>query len=600
MRVAGRFVLTAIVTLLIAQSISGTVQPSDRDNEGQIDYVAVLCGTISQDTETLWEFYVTCSVTVSAGVNLNMGGMGYVSPWASITVYGNLDLSAYLTWNATSPPADPDAWRWGGINVYSPGSIQASGFSIEHTAAGGLVIASSNNYVRSGIFSDNVFTSMHDGYALQVSSNDNIIDGIRITNTASGLDLSDGTGNIIRDSYFSGLNSGIKLGEMGAAYGNTIICNDFVDINTSIIGRSVFPGSGNNLIHHNNFLGYGMAYAEAVEIWDDGYPNGGNYWASHVSNDTFRGPNQDIPGSDGIADDQFAIYDLSLNKNFDRYPFFNQVPSSGCPSPPPQMPNEPLPPYGISADLEGLSLSDVRISWSLSPDDGLPGFQNYAIYYSQTFRKDRTGYGFLTEVSAGASTFIHSGAGHGDPSSYFYYVQANDTSGKPGIADEQVAKYVRGLTKGMNLVSIPLSLADTRLETLLQMTPVERALAFNASAQEWEEFNTLKSHGDLEHLDITQGLWLDASQSGYLTVAGGIPDSVETYLGPGWNLVAYASLVSQDVASSLLGIPYERIEGFDASQGPYFLKQLNAGDLLTPSNAYWIKVSTSCTWTVAN
>jgi hypothetical protein len=44
MRVAGRFVLTAIVTLLIAQSISGTVQPSDRDNEGQIDYVAVLCG----------------------------------------------------------------------------------------------------------------------------------------------------------------------------------------------------------------------------------------------------------------------------------------------------------------------------------------------------------------------------------------------------------------------------------------------------------------------------------------------------------------------------------------------------------------------------
>lgn len=600
MRVAGRFVLTAVVALLIAQSISSTVQPSDRDNEGQIDYVAVLCGTISQDTATLWVFYVTCSVTVSAGVNLNMGGTGYVSPGASITVYGNLDLGAYLTWNATSPPADPDAWRWGGIRVYSPGSIQALGFSIEHTITGGMIIASSNNVVSGGTFEDNVFTSMHDGYALQVSSNDNIISSIRITNTASGLDLSDGTGNIIRNSWFSGLNSGIKLGEMGPAYGNTIICNDFVNINTSIIGRHVFSGSGNNLIHHNNFLGYGMAYAEGVEIWDDGYPNGGNYWASHVTNDSFRGPNQNIPGSDGIADDQFAIYDLFLNKNFDRYPFFNQVPKSGCPSPPPQMPEGPLPPFGLSAGLEGVSLSDVKISWSLSPDDGLPGFQNYAIYYSQTFRKDKSGYGFLTEVPAGTSYFIQIGGGHGDPSSYFYYVQANNTSGKPGIADEQVAKYVRSLTKGMNLVSIPLTLADMRLETLLQIATVERVLTYNVSTQKWEEYNTLKGYGDLEELDISQGVWLDASLNGYLTMAGGIPDSVEIELELGWNLVAYPSLTSQNVASSLLGIPYERIEGFDPLQEPYFLRQLSDGDMMTAGSAYWIKVSAPCTWTVTN
>jgi hypothetical protein len=600
MRVAGRFVLTAVVALLIAQSISGTVQPSDREDEGQIDYVAVLCGTISQDTDTDWEFYVTCSVTVSAGVNLNMGGMGYVSPGASITIYGNLDLSAYLTWNATSPPADPDAWRWGGIRVYSPGSIQALGFSIEHTLTGGLFVGSSGNYIGAGSFQDNFFTSMHDGYALQVSSDDNTIDGIRITNTASGLDLSDGTGNIIRDSYFSGLNSGIKLGEMGPASGNTIICNDFVNTNMSIIGRSVFPGSGNNLIHHNNFLGYGMAYAEDVEIWDDGYPNGGNYWASHVTNDTFSGPNQDIPGSDGIADDQFGIYDLFGYRNFDRYPFFNPVPEWGCPSPPPQMPKDPLPPFDVSASLEGISLSDVRISWSLSPDDGLPHLQSYAVFYSQTLSMDKTGYQFLAEVPAGTNYFIHSGGGHGDPSNYYYYVQSNGTSGKPGIADDQVGKYVRSLTKGRNLVSIPLSLADTRLETFLQMAPVERALAFNASTQAWEEYHTLKSYGALEHLNIAQGLWVDAAQNGVLTVAGRIPDSVDVELEPGWNLVAYPSLTGELVALSFPAVLYESIEGFDPSLGPYFLRQLNAGDMLTPGNAYWIKVSSQCTWTVSN
>ncbi len=600
MRVAGRFVLTAILALLIAQNISYSVQPSDIDDERPIEYKAVLCGTISQDTETFFEFYVTCSVTVSAGVNLNMMGTGYVSPGASITIYGNLDLSAYLTWNATSPPADPDAWRWGGVKVFSPGNIQASGFFIEHTITGGLILGSSNNDVNFGSFEDNVFTSMHDGYAFQVSSNDNIISNIRITSTASGLDLSGGTGNIIRDSTFAGLNSGIKLGEMGPAYGNTIICNDFVDINNSIVGRHVFSGSGNNLIHHNNFLGYGMAYEDGVDIWDDGYPNGGNYWASHVSNDTFRGPNQDIPGPDGIADDRFEIYDLSIDKNFDRYPFFNPVQKSGCPSPPPQMPEGPLPPYGLSANLEGVSLSDVRISWSLSPDDSLPGFQNYAVYYSQVFRNDKSGYGFLTEIPAGTGTFVHSGGGHGDPSSYFYYVQANNTSGIPGIADEQVAKYVRNLTKGMNLISIPLSLADMRLETILQMSQVERALAFNVSTQEWEEYNTQKSHRDLESHNISNGLWMVASADSVLTVAGRVPDSVTIELVPGWNLVGYPSFVNRDAATSLAGIPYENIEAFDPSLPPYYLSSMNPNETMTAGEGYWIYVKSTCVWTISN
>jgi hypothetical protein len=56
-----------------------------------------------------------------------------------------------------------------------------------------------------------------------------------------------------------------------------------------------------------------------VNVWDDGYPSGGNYWSDYKGIDVKSGPNQDQPRSDGIGDTPYVI---DAN-NQDRYPLMN-------------------------------------------------------------------------------------------------------------------------------------------------------------------------------------------------------------------------------------------------------------------------------------
>lgn len=63
---------------------------------------------------------------------------------------------------------------------------------------------------------------------------------------------------------------------------------------------------------------YGQVYSFAsTNIWDAGYPSGGNYWNDYVGVDEMRGPNQNIEGSDGIGD---SAYTIRAPNNIDRYP----------------------------------------------------------------------------------------------------------------------------------------------------------------------------------------------------------------------------------------------------------------------------------------
>jgi hypothetical protein len=53
-----------------------------------------------------------------------------------------------------------------------------------------------------------------------------------------------------------------------------------------------------------------------VNVWDDGYPSGGNYWSDYAGVDEKSGPGQNLTGSDGIGDTHYIID----GNNRDRYP----------------------------------------------------------------------------------------------------------------------------------------------------------------------------------------------------------------------------------------------------------------------------------------
>ena len=102
-------------------------------------------------------------------------------------------------------------------------------------------------------------------------------------------------------------NSGIVLEGKNAA--NNRIYNNIFQGNS--IAINLTKSSANNLIYHNNFVGNPtQVYASPevyVNIWDNGYPSGGNYWSDYSDVDL---------NSDGIWDHPYVI-DAD---NIDRYP----------------------------------------------------------------------------------------------------------------------------------------------------------------------------------------------------------------------------------------------------------------------------------------
>ncbi len=95
---------------------------------------------------------------------------------------------------------------------------------------------------------------------------------------------------------------------------NAIYANNIVGNAVGIWARL----SANNMIYHNNFINNScqVLSLNSTNMWDNGYPSGGNYWSDYHGVDLFSGPHQNISGSDGIGDTPYVIDAV----NRDRYP----------------------------------------------------------------------------------------------------------------------------------------------------------------------------------------------------------------------------------------------------------------------------------------
>nr|MDO8134058.1 hypothetical protein [Candidatus Njordarchaeum guaymaensis] len=83
----------------------------------------------------------------------------------------------------------------------------------------------------------------------------------------------------------------------------------------------------NNSVYQNNFID--SKYRQVTCGWTNGhnflnssYPLGGNYWSNYTGTDYNSGPEQDVPGSDGIGDTPHIAID---EYNIDGYPLMSPV-----------------------------------------------------------------------------------------------------------------------------------------------------------------------------------------------------------------------------------------------------------------------------------
>jgi len=159
------------------------------------------------------------------------------------------------------------------------------------------------------------------------------------------------TANKISDNAGSGFL-------MGASNNVTLTANEITS--NGSLGILIYS-SGNLSVHHNNFINnspQAFTVGSPGNSWDDGYPSGGNYWSDYAGVDSFSGPNQDVPGGDGMGDTPYVID----SDNRDRYPLMEPI------SPPSNLP--PVATFSVTPIAGNLSTSfAVDASASTDPEE---------------------------------------------------------------------------------------------------------------------------------------------------------------------------------------------------------------------------------------
>jgi parallel beta-helix repeat protein len=270
-----------------------------------------------------------------------------------------------------------------GVELFNSSSNQLTGNHIfDNTGTGLLLNTSPANYLRNNIISNNQYNfgvygdmggeqdidisntinakpiyywmnvdtitidaSLNPGYIGLVNAENITIKDIVIANNVQGIRLekvrdskiinSDFSNNImgIEMSYCSNVEvrnnnisnniwNGIRLYSSSL---NVFTNNDIID-NIGAVGIEIsapfYRDSHDNKIYHNNFKNNQLnayIYNSFDDIFDDGYPSGGNYWSDYIGIDEKSGENQDEPGLDGIGDTSYISRDVQ-----DKYPFINE------------------------------------------------------------------------------------------------------------------------------------------------------------------------------------------------------------------------------------------------------------------------------------
>jgi parallel beta-helix repeat protein len=255
-------------------------------------------------------------IVISADAYPEVGYLGLVN-CANITVQG-----LNLTSNGQ------------GVLVAFTNGSRITGNNVADNAYG-IVLGSSFNNILSG---NNVTSSQMFGIVLgspqgypDFSSNSNIFSGNNIADTHyyHGISLISSSNNtFVGNNVTASFQDGIRL--MYSSNNNTLFRNNvtanngcgvrliYSSNNNTLSGNNVaanneagiyLDGSSDNMFYHNNFVDNAQhaISGSSVNVWDDGYPSGGNYWSDYKGTDADH---------DGIGDTEYSI---DIN-NIDHYP----------------------------------------------------------------------------------------------------------------------------------------------------------------------------------------------------------------------------------------------------------------------------------------
>jgi parallel beta-helix repeat protein len=125
-------------------------------------------------------------------------------------------------------------------------------------------------------------------------------------------------GNLVENCGDAGIF--LESSSYNVIIGNTVITNNEGIVLTAAPHIPEVPPvpCRFNTVYHNNLLNNSVqAVSRGVgNLWDDGYPSGGNYWSDYSGTDLFNGLYQNETGSDGIGDAPYGQDEYPLMKPY--------------------------------------------------------------------------------------------------------------------------------------------------------------------------------------------------------------------------------------------------------------------------------------------
>ncbi len=427
---------------------------------------------ITADWVNINEFTVT---------NGNSGIYAFTSSGNNITncnISNNFDgIYIYLSSNITIEQNDVINNLGDGIKLSSVLNTTIENNSVVSSGRWGIAFKNSQN-----IDIINNAISLSDEYELliQSSSNNSIIYNNISSNNGDGIRIEDSDGNDI-------VNNNVSFSNLYGIYLWSSSNNNITDNNVSNNNYGIYlTSSPNNLIYHNNMINNSNQAFDDTNNgnqWDNGYPSGGNFWSDYRGNDFFYGPNQDIPGNDGIGDTNYSIDADSL----DNYPLMF-----------------PIGDYiflyrGWNLISIPFIQSDTNLSSVLKP---IKGSWDTIWRYNTSDNQDQwklnntskpSYMNDLDDVNHTMGFWIHITNPNG---TLFQY---------PGTEPTENQKIV--LYPGWNLVGYPSLSRKDRTSALNNITfgsHVDSIWTYNAAAQKWDEI------GPSDYFEVGKGYWIHA------------------------------------------------------------------------------------------
>ncbi len=296
---------------------------------------------------------------------------------------GGFTAANGVTWG-TGAVADPYIIEGWDINASSANGIEIhntnSYFIIRSVTVhsggiyhNGIYLASVNNgAVQNAVVSDNyrgvfvwmssritlwagtTYSNRVDGVSLLSSSlvtiaswnvSHNLRDGIRVFSSS----LTNVTGNNVSSNQASGI----------VLYDSTNVTLAVNKVDSNAQAGVSLSASTDNIVYHNTITSNGeQAYDDlgAENLWDRGYPSGGNYWSDYTGQDNCNGASQSVcTGPDGIGDTPYAIDPDSQDRYPMMTPFHDLV--------------RPTWTTGSNLAASAVGAYDLTLTWTQATDD---------------------------------------------------------------------------------------------------------------------------------------------------------------------------------------------------------------------------------------